>query len=132
MYLPEHFEETQPEELRRIMAAYPLGAFVVNGPNGLDANHLPFELRPGAGEHGQLLAHVARANPVWKEIQDGMGFWLSSVLRMPTSHRTGIPVSTSSIAKCPRGTTKPFMFTGRCMSAMTNDSSAVSWHDLRE
>jgi transcriptional regulator len=71
MYVPAHFEETRPEELRRIMAAYPLGAFVINGPNGLDANHLPFELHPDAGDHGQLLAHVARANPVWKEIEDG-------------------------------------------------------------
>lgn len=71
MYLPGHFEETRPEELRRMMAAYPLGAFVINGPNGLDANHLPFELHPDAGEHGQLLAHVARANPVWKEVNDG-------------------------------------------------------------
>ena len=71
MYVPAHFEETRPEELRRIIAAYPLGTFVINGPNGLDANHLPFELHPDAGDHGQLLAHVARANPVWKEIQDG-------------------------------------------------------------
>lgn len=71
MYLPGHFEETRPEELRRIIAAYPLGALVINGPNGLDANHLPFELHPDAGEHGQLLAHVARANPVWKEVKDG-------------------------------------------------------------
>jgi transcriptional regulator len=71
MYLPEHFEETRPEELRRIMAAYPLAALVTSGPNGLDANHLPFEFHPDAGEKGQLLAHVARANPVWKEIEDG-------------------------------------------------------------
>jgi transcriptional regulator len=71
MYLPQHFKETRPEELRRIMAAYPLGAFVTNGPNGLDACHLPFDLRPDAGERGQLRAHVARANPVWQEIQDG-------------------------------------------------------------
>lgn len=71
MYLPEHFEETRPEELRRIMAAHPLGALVINGPKGLDANHLPFEFHPDAGQYGQLLAHVARANPVWKEIKDG-------------------------------------------------------------
>ena len=71
MYLPEHFEETRVEELRRLMTEYPLGTFVINGPNGLDANHLPFELNPDAGEHGQLLAHVARANPVWKEIDNG-------------------------------------------------------------
>lgn len=68
MYLPQHFEETRTEELHRIITEYPLGAFVINGPNGLDANHLPFELSASAG---QLFAHVARANPVWKEINDG-------------------------------------------------------------
>ena len=71
MYVPEHFKETRPEELRRIMTAYPLGAFVTSGPHGLDACHLPFVLQPDAGEHGRLRAHVARANPVWTEIQDG-------------------------------------------------------------
>ena len=71
MYLPKHFEETRPEELRRVMAEHPLGALVINGPDGLDANHLPFELDADAGEHGRLIAHVARANPVWKEISDG-------------------------------------------------------------
>ena len=71
MYLPEHFEETRPEELHRLIAEYPLGAFVTNGPSGLDANHMPFELHPDAGKCGQLLAHVARANPVWKELHDG-------------------------------------------------------------
>jgi transcriptional regulator len=71
MYLPRHFEETRVEELHRIIRAHPLGTLVINGPAGLDANHLPFELDPGAGERGALLAHVARANPVWKEMQDG-------------------------------------------------------------
>jgi len=42
MYLPNHFEEARDEELLRTIAAYPLGALVVNGPNGLDANHVPF------------------------------------------------------------------------------------------
>jgi transcriptional regulator len=71
MYLPRHFEETRVDELRRIIAEYPLGALVVDGPNGLDANHLPFEFDANAGDHGRLLAHVARANPVWKEMKDG-------------------------------------------------------------
>jgi len=70
MYVPKHFEETRLEELRRLMTEYPLGSFVVNGPNGLDANHLPFFLDADAGEHGRLIAHVARANPLWKEIKD--------------------------------------------------------------
>ncbi len=71
MYLPQHFEETRVEELHRIISEYPLGVFVVNGANGLDANHLPFVLNPTAGAQGKLLAHVARANPIWKEVQDG-------------------------------------------------------------
>jgi transcriptional regulator len=71
MYLPKHFEETRVEELHRVITEYPLGALVVDGPNGLDANHLPFELDASVGERGRLLAHVARANPVWKELKDG-------------------------------------------------------------
>lgn len=71
MYLPQQFEETRVEELHRVITEYPLGALIFNGPNGLDANHLPFELNPDAGEHGHLLAHVARANPLWQEAKDG-------------------------------------------------------------
>jgi len=71
MYAPQHFEEARVEELHRTIMQYPLGVFVLQGPNGLDAHHLPFELNADAGERGHLLAHVARANPVWKEIRDG-------------------------------------------------------------
>ena len=72
MYLPSHFEETRPDALREVISRYPLGALVVHGPEGLDANHLPFELDERAGgAHGVLRAHVARANPVWKACADG-------------------------------------------------------------
>jgi transcriptional regulator len=71
MYLPQHYEETRKEELHRVIAEYPFGALVVQGPNGLDANHIPFELHADKGERGHLLAHVARANPVWKDMADG-------------------------------------------------------------
>lgn len=71
MYLPQHFEEARVEELHRVIRAYPLGVLVLNGPNGLDANHLPFELNSDGGEHGQLIAHVARANPLWQEAKEG-------------------------------------------------------------
>lgn len=70
MYIPKHFEERRPEELHRVIRDYPLGILVLNGSGGLDANHLPFEL---GEEQGQdvLLAHVARANSLWREAQDG-------------------------------------------------------------
>lgn len=71
MYVPGHFEETRLDELHRLVDENPFGALVVRGPNGLDANHLPFLLEPSAGAHGRLLAHVARANPLWREAKDG-------------------------------------------------------------
>ena len=71
MYLPQHFEETRAEELHRLIAEYPLGALVTHGPNGLDANHIPFELEAEAGARARLIGHVARANPVWTEMKNG-------------------------------------------------------------
>jgi transcriptional regulator len=67
MYVPAHFEENRPELLHRLIADCPLGALVTIGPNGLDANHVPFEFDAAQGSHGTLRAHVARANPVWQE-----------------------------------------------------------------
>ncbi|WP_122157596.1 FMN-binding negative transcriptional regulator [Paraburkholderia sp.] len=68
MYVPAHFEENRPEVLRQLISEQPFGTLVTTGPNGLDANHLPFELAPAEGPHGTLRAHVARANPVWQEV----------------------------------------------------------------
>ena len=80
MYLPEHFAETDAGALQNIIHAYPLGALVTQGPTGLDANHLPFLYEVGQRDGqdtsqtngaGVLLAHVARANTLWQEVEDG-------------------------------------------------------------
>lgn len=68
MYTPAHFAETRPEELHRIIRAHPLGMLCTHGPQGLDANHLPFLLDADAGPHGTLVGHVARANPLWQSV----------------------------------------------------------------
>lgn len=70
MYLPTAFEEQRPEALHALMQAHPLGILVTHGPDGLDANHIPFELDTAVGPHGLLRAHVARANPVWQQAAD--------------------------------------------------------------
>ena len=71
MYLPPYFATDDPEALHKLMQAHPLGALITHGERGLDANHLPFELDAGEGEHGILRAHVARNNPLWQEVKDG-------------------------------------------------------------
>ena len=67
MYIPAHFAIKHTQDLHAIIRAHPLGALVTLGPEGLDANHLPFELDASQGEQGLLTAHVARANPVWQQ-----------------------------------------------------------------
>lgn len=69
MYLPRQFAQTSIDELHALAAANPLGALVVQGEAGLVANHIPFELAPPTPDapFGILRAHVARANPVWRE-----------------------------------------------------------------
>ncbi len=71
MYLPAAFALTDPQELHRILREYPLGTLVTHSPQGLDADHIPFEFDPDAGPLGTLRAHVARANPVWQLVAAG-------------------------------------------------------------
>jgi transcriptional regulator len=70
MYLPKHFEETRPERLHSFIGAHPLGLLITTDGTGLVANPIPFMLLPQRGEQGCLIAHVARANPVWQEAQN--------------------------------------------------------------
>ena len=71
MYTPAPFGETRPDVLQRIVQAHPLGMLVTQRTFGLEADHLPFLFDAGRGPHGTLMAHVARANPVWTEVRDG-------------------------------------------------------------
>lgn len=67
MYLPKLFEEKRTEVLQSFVRENAFGALVVVTPNGLDANHVPFELHPEEGPLGTLHCHVSRANPVWRD-----------------------------------------------------------------
>lgn len=71
MYLPAHFTEDRTDALHRLIQQYPLGMLVRHTDAGLDADHIPFELDTSTGPHGSLLAHVARANPVWQQCPTG-------------------------------------------------------------
>lgn len=68
MYAPAAFDESRPDVLRALIEQHRLGAIVTHGPEGLVANHIPFEFGPPCegAPHGVLRAHVARANPLWR------------------------------------------------------------------
>lgn len=66
MYIPSHFNESRIDVLHGLVRQHPLGTLVTMGASGLNANHIPFEIDAG-GEHGVLRAHIARANPLWKD-----------------------------------------------------------------
>jgi len=71
MYVPAHFAEPSAQALHALIEQHPLGVLFTHGANGMDANHIPFELHADEGPHGALHAHVARANPVWQDVADG-------------------------------------------------------------
>lgn len=54
--------------LHACIRAHPFGALVSVGPDGLDANHVPFLIDPEPAPFGTLRGHVARANPAWREL----------------------------------------------------------------
>lgn len=64
MYIPPHFEMNDRAAQCALIRARPFGLLVTNGPGGLMANPIPFHLDEDAGV---LRAHLARANPQWRE-----------------------------------------------------------------
>ena len=72
MYVPKHFEESDVSVLHALIKSRPLGAWVTQGEGELIVNHIPFLLDPLRGEHGTLIGHVARANPVWQSFSQNV------------------------------------------------------------
>ncbi|MCV2352206.1 FMN-binding negative transcriptional regulator [Paucibacter sp. Y2R2-4] len=71
MYIPPYNAETELTTLQEMIATHPLGAWVTLGSAGLTANHIPFLIDRSRGPYGCLRAHVARANPIWRELIAG-------------------------------------------------------------
>ena len=72
MYVPKHFEEWDITVLHALMRSQPLGAWVTQADGTLVVNHIPFLVDSEKGEHGTLIGHVARANPIWKSFSREM------------------------------------------------------------
>ena len=68
MYLPSLFREDRIDVLHAFVRTHPLGLLISHGSTGLLANLLPFVLKSADAGRGVLQAHMARANPQWKEL----------------------------------------------------------------
>ena len=69
MYEPPLHREDDLARQHALIEARRLGLLISHGPQGLIANAVPFLLDPAASKLGTLKAHVARANPQWRDLQ---------------------------------------------------------------
>ena len=73
MYIPSQFDQTQLPELHGLIQQHPLAAIIVASADGLEANHVPVLLDAARGPFGTLRGHIARANPLWRQVGAGTG-----------------------------------------------------------
>lgn len=66
MYLPSHFEETRDAVMHALVRTHPFGLLITREDDEPCADGIPFLIDPERGPHGTLVAHVARANPLWR------------------------------------------------------------------
>jgi transcriptional regulator len=70
MYEPPLHKKDDLAAQHALIRAQPLGLLISAGPDGLEANAIPFLLNPAAGTFGTLRAHMARANKQWRALQE--------------------------------------------------------------
>jgi transcriptional regulator len=68
MYVPSHFAVTDRDTLHAFIRANSFGLLVSTHRGEPFATHLPLLLDAGAGPHGTLVGHLARANPQWHDL----------------------------------------------------------------
>ena len=68
MYQPPHFKEDRLEVQHALIKAHPFGLLISVGPDGPQANGIPFQLDEKAEPLGVLKTHVARANSQWRNL----------------------------------------------------------------
>jgi transcriptional regulator len=71
MYIPERFREDDKAILQAFIREHSFGVLVTRGEEAPFATHLPFLFDAERGEYGMLQAHMARANPQWREFASG-------------------------------------------------------------
>ncbi|MBY8969846.1 FMN-binding negative transcriptional regulator [Pseudomonas sp. P867] len=71
MYTPRAFALDDLPQIQQLIQHTRLAQLVTVGENGLQASHLPLLLNPDEGSNGTLYGHLAKANPQWRDLQNG-------------------------------------------------------------
>ena len=71
MYIPEHYKNTDPKEIRMFLKEHSFG-ILINTVDGKPwGTHIPLEFGVNATQDEVLIGHIAKANPQSKNIVDG-------------------------------------------------------------
>jgi transcriptional regulator len=105
MYVPKAFAVEDLPTLHDFIDRHSFGLLVSRSEGRPFGSHLPFLLDREAGPHGTLIAHVARANPQWKDLagQDALSVfsgphayvsptWYAEPRTVPTWNYTAVHV----------------------------------------
>ena len=71
MYTPRAFALDDLPEIQQLIQHTRLAQLVTVGEQGLLASHLPLLLNPDECANGTLYGHLAKANPQWRDLQNG-------------------------------------------------------------
>ena len=69
MYVPEVFAMAHEAYAHEVIDGYGFALLVTAADGAPQASHLPFLLEPEHGPKGTLIAHMARANPQWRDLE---------------------------------------------------------------
>ncbi|MEE8189673.1 MAG: FMN-binding negative transcriptional regulator [Kiloniellales bacterium] len=69
MYVPEAFALKDEAYVRDVMDRYGFALLVTAADGATRASHLPFLFDSERGPQGTLTAHMARANPQWRDLE---------------------------------------------------------------
>jgi len=71
VYVPKHFSETRMDVLQAFTERHTFATLVAVTGKGLTANHLPLMSKIQPDGTGVLRGHIARANSLWRELENG-------------------------------------------------------------
>lgn len=69
MYTPSQFSENNLERLHDFIEGHSFATVITTDEVEPIASHLPLLLNRSAGTHGQLIGHLAKANPQWRSAE---------------------------------------------------------------